>query len=416
VTTTTDESRARAFVDELVRHDFAGAVGRFDDTMRAALPQPKLEAVWSALEQQAGAFRRVDSVEVQPSGDVRIVVVGATFERAPLRLRVVLGAGGRVTGFFVAPGDTASAWQPPPYAALDAIEERQVTVGTSPALPGTLTIPKGKKRYPAVVLVHGSGPNDRDETIGALKPFKDLALGLASRGVAVLRYEKRTRVDPRGVRTQKEEVEQAAHEAVALLRTLPDVDPARIALLGHSQGGYLAPRIAQGDPNVRRLVVLAGSTRSLEDSMLAQLRYLATLHPRDAKLEAAVGEAERFKAAVESPKLAPDDAVAVPLSSPVPGAYFLDVRGYHPERVAARLSIPILVLQGERDYQVTVRDDFAAWKSALSHRKNATLRVYPGLGHAFTAGEGPPSPADYEKPGHVDAAVVADIATWLAAE
>ncbi|HTQ46555.1 MAG TPA: alpha/beta fold hydrolase [Polyangiaceae bacterium] len=414
-----DEERARDLVAKLAAHDFAGAVAAFDEQMSAALPVDKLQSVWSQLESQAGAFQRIDSVEVKPtgSGDVRLALVKASFEHAPLLLRITLRGSDRVAGFFVAPGDTAAAWQPPTYAKLDAFEERSVQLGAAPALPGTLTVPKGTKSFPVVVLVHGSGPNDRDETIGALKVFKDLAFGLASRGVAVLRYDKRTHVEPTAtVRTQKDEVEDAAHAAVAMVRTQPEVDASRIALVGHSQGGYLAPRIAKADPAIKGLVLLAASTRALEDSIVAQLAYLTTLDPSDAKLASAMEQAKRFKAFVESPSLKPDDAVAVPFaSSTIPGSYFLDVRDYHPEKVAATLGIPMFVLQGERDYQVTVADDFGAWKTALAHKKNATLRTYPGLNHAFATGDGPPSPADYAKAGHVDQSVVDDIAAWVTA-
>ncbi len=401
----TDDARARELIAMLAKHDFAGAVATFDDKMRAALPADKLAQVWAQVEAQFGAFQKIDSVEVS---DVKVavkVVVKATFASSPLVLDIVY-RDGRVAGLHYNLGDTAAAWLPPPYAKLDAFEERAIKVGQ---LPGTLTVPKGAKHYPILVLVHGSGPNDRDETIGVLKPFKDLAYGLASRGIAVLRYDKRTKVNPTGVRTQKEEVDDAAHDAVAVARALPDVDPERVALLGHSQGGQLAPRIAKADPNIKRLVILAGAVRSLPDAMLAQIKYLGGTPDQIAQLE-------KFKAAVDDPKLQPDQMVTVPFTSPIAGAYFLEVRDYHPEQVAAQLTIPIFILQGERDYQVTVADDFAVWKKALAGKKTVTLRTYPGVNHAFTRGEGAPGPLDYQMPGHVDAQVIDDIAAWLNAK
>ncbi len=409
MTTISNEARARDFIAKLARHDFSRAFGDFDEKMRAAMPERKLGEVWSAMEAQAGAFERVDSVTLSDAGDFHVVVAKASFARAPLVLRVALDGAGRVSGFFVAPGDSAKAWEAPGYADPRAFDESPVTVA---GLPGTLTIPKNASRAPAIVLVHGSGPNDQDETIGPNKPFKDLAWGLATRGVVVLRYDKRTRVNPAGVRTQKEEVEDAAHAAVAFLRARPEVDPSRVTLLGHSQGGYLAPRIAKDDRGIARLVILGGSTRPLEDSILDQLEYFAKLHPGD-KTKDAVEAARRLKSAVESAALKRDDDVPTPFGTSIPGAYFLDVRGYQPARVAAQLRIPMLVLQGERDYQVTVDGDYSGWKEALGRDKRATLRVLPSLNHLFMSGDGPPSPTDYEKPGHVDAGVVEAIAAFV---
>ena len=116
------------------------------------------------------------------------------FEKTKLDVKVVSNRSGQITGLFFVPTKSAEKYQRPPYAKPAALQEREVQVGVGEwALPGTLTMPVGDGPFPAVVLVHGSGPNDRDETIGPSKPFCDLACGLASRGVAVLRYEKRTK-------------------------------------------------------------------------------------------------------------------------------------------------------------------------------------------------------------------------------
>ena len=418
-----DEARARAFIDKLAKHDFAAATATFDEKMTAALPKEKLEKVWAQLEAQAGELKSIDSIDVKDVSDrdpksVYLALVKASFAKAPMVLRVVFDSGHRITGFFMTPGDSAAAWTTPSYATPASFEEKPIAVGSNPALPGILTLPKDApkdgKGVPAVVLVHGSGPNDQDETIGALKVFKDLAWGLASRGVAVLRYDKRTRVAPLGVATQKEEVDDAAHAAIALLAARPEIDSKRVALLGHSQGGYLAPRIAKADPAIKRLVVFAGSTRPLEESIIAQTKYMMTLAPNNAGLADQLKVAEAFKIAVNNPSLKPTDQLSV-LGAAIPGSYALDVRGYHPETIAGQLTIPILVMQGERDYQVTVVDDFPAWKKSLAGKKNATLRTYPGLSHAFSAASDPPSPADYTKPTHVNEKVVDDIANFLKA-
>ncbi len=153
-------------------------------------------------------------------------------------------------------------------------------------LPGTLTIPKDNGPFPAIVLVHGSGPNDRDETIGPNKPFRDLAWGLASRGIAVLRYEKRTKVYGLKLSQDKklaasltvnEETIDDAISAVGLLRTIDKIDSQKIFVLGHSLGGMMIPRIASRNPRVAGFIIMAGTTGKIEEAILEQTRYIFSL-------------------------------------------------------------------------------------------------------------------------------------------
>ena len=324
-------------------------------------------------------------------------------------VKVVYDDHDRVAGLFFLPGE--ARWSPPPYALLDTFEEVRVEVGGSPALPGTLVMPRGEGPFPAVVLVHGSGPNDEDETIGEIKVFKDLALGLASQKIAVLRYIKRTRYAPRGVRTQKEEVLDPARDAVTLLLGTQRIDPERVVVLGHSQGGYLAPRMAKEDPRIAGIVILAGPTRPIQDSLLDQLRYYQSLEPGNTALAVQLEAARRFKVEAEDPLLTPEKEIAVPMGGKLTGAYFLDVRDYRPAEIAATLDRPMLILQGDRDSQVS-RADYDGW-AAVGKRPLATLKRYPALNHAFVAGTGTSVPAEYQLPGHVEESVVKDIVAWM---
>ena len=407
--------RAGHFVERASRGDFEGASRDFSDAVRAALPPAKLAETWGAIEGQVGPLKAVDGVEVHAQQGMSVVLVAAKFERAELVIRLVVDPAGQVAGLFFQPKPPSTDWAPPPYADPATFDERAVVVGSQPGLPGVLSMPKSAGAgAAAVVLVHGSGPNDQDESIGGLKVFKDLAWGLATRGIAVLRYVKRTRHSPAGVVTQKEEVVDGARDAVALLRATSGVDPARIFVLGHSQGGYLAPRIARDVPGLAGLVILAGSTRPLHDSMLDQFAYFLTLDPGNQAIDAMLDATKKFKAIVEDPALAPDQKVDLPTGGSVTGAYFLDVRDYDPAATAKELSCRLLVLQGDRDYQVTERD-FDRWRAALASRDDVVLKTYPKLNHLFVAGEGTPSPAEYQAPGHVEVSVLDDIAAWIRA-
>lgn len=408
----------KAFVELLAKKDFVSAFAQFDDTMKAALPQPKLEETWNTVQLQAGAFQQQGKTRIEKSGAHTIVIITSSFKNIALDIKVVLDQTKRVSGLFFAPAANVE-YSLPAYVKSDSFREREVVVGKGNwALPGTLTIPNGSGPFPAIVLVHGSGPNDRDESIGPNKPFRDLAGGLASQGIAVLRYEKRTKAHPAKMTsikelTVKEEVVDDALAAIDLLKKTAEVDKKKIFVLGHSLGGMLAPRIVSEDSSVAGMISLAGATRPLEDVIPDQYEYLfeldKTISPEEQKqLDEVRATRKKVKALTKEDKDSKD------LLFGVPASYWLDLRDYDPPKVAHGLKQPFLLLQGERDYQVTMRD-FGAWKSVLGARENVTFKSFPTLNHLFIAGTGKPTPAEYDIAGHVDEAVITEIGKWIKA-
>jgi uncharacterized protein len=415
-------SAGKKFVELLAKEDFAGAVGQFDDKMRTALPEPKLQETWQTLQSQAGPFQKQLGASETKLAGYDVALVTCQFKQMALDAKVVFDTKGRVAGLFFVPSHPANTSEPPPYARANAFQEKEFAVGHGEwRLPGTLTLPTtGGGPWPAVVLVHGSGPNDRDETIGANKPFRDLAWGLANKGIAVLRYEKRTKAYSEklqgaglGQFTVQEETIDDALSAVAQLRVTDGLDPKRIFIVGHSLGGTVAPRIGQADPNLAGLIILAGATRPLEDLMVEQTRYLISLNGQPsaeslAKLDELLAEVAKVK------KLTPADSSSTALLLHAPPAYWLDLRAHNTLTIAKELKQPLLILQGGRDYQVT-EVDFNRWKESLVAQSNVTFKLYPNLNHLFIAGQGKSTPDEYEEPGHVADGVVTDIAEWIGA-
>jgi len=415
--------KAKTFVDLLAKKDFQTAETYFSDEVKAQLSVEKLAEVLNSLTPQVGNFKGQTGVKTEKINDMEVVVITVEFEKANLDFQISFDKNGKIGGFFFKPSQTpsknAETYKAPEYVQPDAFQEKEVTVGAGEwTLPATLTTPVGKGNFPVVVLVHGSGANDRDETHlnPANKPFKDLAWGLASKGIAVLRYEKRTKQYARQFAaiknfTVKEETVDDALAAVELLRKTPQINPKKIYVLGHSLGGYLIPRIGARDTKIAGFISLAGATRPLEDMILEQNNHFAMLDGAVSKDEqAGLNQLKQLVTKIKS--LKESDRNSTEFYFGAPAAYYLDLKNYNPPQEAKSLKQPILILQGERDYQVTMTD-FQNWKNALGNKKSVTFKTYPKLNHLFMPGEGIPSPADYEKTNHVSAEVIGDIAAWI---
>ena len=411
---------AQKIIQQLVAGEFPKVEAIYDDRMAKALPPGKLAESWPNLIQQVGAFESVTSTQTIRVQGLEVVKLACKFANASLDATVAFDPDGKLAGLNFRPHqETDAPWNAPAYAKPDSFTEQPLTlVNGKYELPGTLTMPKGDGPFPAVVLVHGSGPHDQDESIGPNKGFKDLAFGLAAHGIAVFRYVKRTEKygekssdDPAKL-TVDDEVISDARAAIALVAKQQKINPKQVFLVGHSLGAYLAPRIATGDSEIEGIAILGANTRPIEQVIVEQVRYLAGKSGAAAD-EAArqVSDVEAAEKQIESPDLKPGDIVSL-LGSNAYGAYWLDLRGYDPVKTASQLKIPILILQGGRDYQVTSAN-FDEWTKALAKHKNVTLKSFPDLNHLFMPGEGTPTPAEYAKPNHVSEDVINAIAAWV---
>lgn len=403
-------ARAEAILLALDEGRYDDAREHFDARMSTALPADQLGQVWTSLPAQVGARKSRGEVIAGTQGDNPTATIPLEFERMWLSLFIACDAEGKVGGLFVRP------YSPPQPAASGPWTEREVKVAAGDVeLPGTLTLPEAEVRASAV-LVHGSGPNDRDETIGPNKPFRDLAHGLAAAGIATLRYDKRTLAAPASLAdrpfTVHEEVVADARAALGTLATQPELAEAPRFLIGHSLGAMLAHRIADGQDGLTGVVLLAAPARDLPDMILAQSRYIAALDGDTSVEETAkLAELEALVAQVRA--LAARDADRTDALLGAPPAYWLDLARHDPIADARRLALPTLLLQGEADYQVTMVEDYAAWFDALSGESWFELDSFEGLNHLFMPAGSPAGPNDYLKAARVEPQVIARIAEWV---
>ena len=404
---------AQQALDALDAGHYAQVEQLFGPQMAAAVPADKLQAIWESLPAQMGNAKGREQAQVSAQGDTHFVQIPLHFEKAELVAKFAIDASGKIVGFLIQPAQSTS---PAPAVAADAnFSERDFSVGDGErALPGTLSMPKGTGPFPAVVLVHGSGPQDRDETIGPNKPFLDIARTLAAQGIAVLRYDKRTKARPQdfagGNFGVDDETTNDAVIAVDALRKTDDIDPKRIFVLGHSQGGMLAPRIAAVSGHVAGLILMAAPSRPLLDILIEQNRRLAALN--DGKIDDA--ERAAINAIIEQVRITrdPKTAATSPTVMGQPAGYWRSIEAVDAVSEAQQVRLPMLLLQGARDIQV-VDADWQNWRDAFADDPDATFKLYPKLNHLGIAGEGEGSLAEYQQPGHVDAHLLTDVAAWV---
>ncbi len=386
---------------------------------------PQMEAALAQMGGMAGMAKQLSALgrpeEIMPAceGEIKglkTFYVPCTFSLMQADILLIIQDGtiaGISTGPYSGGGEEAKD-----DSDLYESTELALPVPSLGELPGTLTVPRGEGPFPAVVLLQGSGPSDRDESIGNLKPFRDIAAGLAKAGIAVYRFDKRTYVfgaetaADKGFTLVDECIEDAVN-AVQLLAGQKGIDPDRIFVLGHSLGGNAIPAVARElkkkTEKACGFIMMAASPRPLDVLMREQYEFLYSLLPevsaeQQAEKDALFSELDRLK----SPDaLGGEDRVAGVYS-----AYWKWLAEYDILRAAEETAEPVLLLQGEEDYQVTMTD-FEIWKKRFGKKGNWKLISYPGLTHVFTKGVKTEGSAVYARTDQMDEQVIGDIAEFI---
>ena len=305
------------------------------------------------------------------------------------------------------------------------IEER-IIIGENTKYPlnGLLTLPAGATGpVPAVVFVHGSGASNMDEKVGRLTPFKDLAQGLARHGIASMRYDKRSfaqgfkiLMDKSQEVTVKAETIDDAVLATELLKRDPRIDPESVFIIGHSMGGMLAPRIDAEGGNYAGLIIMAGSPRKLEEIILDQ---------NEAALRSTKGfvnwivkkQVSKFAAMFDGMyELSDAEAKKRKMGGGTTLYYFKEMGKHAAPGYLSVCEKPILIMQGEKDFQATAHKDFAAYQQLLAGKENVTFRLYENLSHAFVPSvyaDIMKAKQEYHVEQHIGENVIGDIANWI---
>lgn len=385
----------------LEEKNFHEAYSFFDESVKVKISEKLLEDADAQLGNQLGKFERI--LEVNKENKTYFYYSG--FEKMKIDVKITFNEEDKIIGFFFSPHKEFST-------EISLGKELVIKSGTI-ALKGTVLVPENNNLKKLVVFVHGSGPQDRDETIYENKPFKDIAEGLYAKGIASYRFDKRTLSNPETFNdkgTIDDEVTNDILNIIKYFKADSQFKAYEIMVLGHSLGANVMPRIANQSNQIAKIILLAGNARPLEVLVAEQYDHLYQLDPSPELFEGSKKIKEQI-AVLKSKEFnlnTPKENLPFNLSA----YYWKSLLDYKPLQEVKKVKLPILILQGERDYQVTMKD-FQLWKEALKNNNKATLISYPKLNHLFIAGEGISGPKEYTIKGHVDENVINDIAAFI---
>lgn len=382
------------------------------ESLKDKISATQMGSLWNQLTAKVGDFKNRTAWEDVKNPTIKAYYCTIQFANLSLRCNASFDAEGRADGINFVPAPST-----PQKQENTKFKETPIKVITGKfQMPGTFCVPTGKTNVAVVVFASGSGPNDADETIGPNKVFRDIAYGLAENGIASIRFDKRTRVYGGNCFSEGEELNyeqeylQDIHSAIELVKKDSSVNVNRIFLLGHSMGANVAPLLAKLNKDLKGIIMLSGNARPFEELVLSQMKYIMSVDTTQIKQTDIIQIEKQIANLKNIGKRKYDVELGLPLGLPL--SYWKYIANYNHLKTAKSLKCPILIMQGERDYQVTT-DDFSLWQKTLEKNKNVSFKLYPKLNHIYSEGVGKSVPSDYLKAIPVANYVISDISEWI---
>lgn len=392
------------------------AGGDFDETyqqcsaiVKLQMTKSALKKAWNTTVDGMGKYVSIYEITEEQSGQNQIVYVILRYENNGLKVSFTFNKEGKIDGLWL----NYSPIEEDPVNT-GTYKETKITFGDGKyPLTGILTLPKKVKNPPVVILVPGSGNHDVNETVGANKPFRDIAWGLAEQGIASIRYNERVFLYPELAQSDFtigiDSLDDAA-DAISYALSCDKIDKEHIYLIGHSLGGMMAPKVAYDNPEIAGIVILAGSPRRLEDIIYDQVMDAIGQTAGVTATQAKEAMASTLKG-VETVRKLTKGSNKVILG--YPATYWYSLNQIDIAAISNKLTIPIYIAQGSEDWQVYPDKDYSKWKKLLGKKKNVTFKLYDNLNHLFMTSNGKTDITEYNIAGSVDQTVLDDIAAWI---
>ncbi|MCF8254159.1 MAG: dienelactone hydrolase family protein [Bacteroidia bacterium] len=410
------EAKSRAVIDLFVSKQFTILESQIDPLYKSTYTAISLGRDWEELTGTYGQYVNAKPVNFEVNEYYQFIAYKMNFEYLPYIFNISFNAEGKIIYISFMPAH--KMYVAPNYCDISKISERKINVVNGfYEMPGLLSRPNSDAKAPLVIILMEAGPTDKDGSYEENKPYKDLAWGLSTNGYAVFRYEKRANnygiymmKDKAAYETftPREDLLLDLYKIIDTLKTLPDIDPSRIYILGHGQGGMLAPLVAKEREDVKGIVMMGANAKPTQIMMIEQYKYLTEVTPnkRDEYDE------QTAKALVSLDKKLNPLTEHSKMPYNVQATYWIWLNNYKHLEITKKLKKPVLILHGDRDYQVNM-SNLELWKKTLVKNKDVTIKNYPKLNHLFYSGEVKSTYSEYYMIGNIPDYVITDITNWL---
>ncbi len=408
------ENLTNSIVNALQSGEYSTAVSYFNSTLLEALDEKALEGAWVSTVSPLGEYSGERSIQVEGAK----VTIIENYGVQNLLITLTFDETVKLSGI-----NLNYTQEKAEMTESELFTEEEVTIATEEHLPlgGFLTLPEGVERPPVVLLVQGSGSTDRNSTIYQNVPFQDIAHGLAEKGIASLRYDKRFFAYPEEAQslglqiTLENEILDDVSTALKILEN--DSRLGDIYVLGHSLGGMLTPSIATENPVVKGIISMAGSPQPLYEISYAQNKESEAFIKENVTdketLDTLALQMEQVEADILTLRGDFSDLPPETQLIGLPVVYQQSVKENAGENFLDELEIPMLILQGNEDFQVSPTLDFGLYQEMLGERENVTFKLYEGLNHLMMESSGVRDVSDYQEKKVVAPQVIEDIAEFI---
>jgi len=382
----------------------------FDENMKQHITTNDLTGLFAKLETAYGDFVKTADFSITQRGEHKLCLLDLEFKNDKLQLQISFNEVHQIAGLFFSPIKSASDYQT--VNNENIIESEIILESGKYKLPAIICKPKNLEKFDMVVLVHGSGANDKNMTAGPNMIFRDISHQLANAKIASLRYDKRTyayrNLNPDSITLEETTIIDAL-AAIELACQQEGVQ--RVILIGHSLGAMAAPRIAERAKKLDAVIMLAANASPLNEIIIDQYKHIYSIDGLSKGEKQMIEEIKRKSKNVS--KISNNtNFESKDLSLNQNQYYWNYLNNYNQLETLKAIQIPVFIAQGERDYQVDMKE-FKIWQKKMKNKSNIFLKSYPKLNHLFMEGEGKSFPAEYKKKGEVASYLIDDIAIFI---